>query len=622
MKSTVTRRQVQARFRFLPGVSGPGWAWSAVKGIVVQDEGPVPKVEISFPFKETTFTGHSNTVDHGCKMLFFVDGVKREVEDGTGSDDVVLEFSEKRINIVYPATGFKVEANVHYADNGCFFDMYGWVPDVDTPVGLWGSPDGNPMNDWIDRQGKLLAVPTDINARLRQAGYEYCVKNWCIKQSESLFTFTEGVDYEDDINHCELPFGNTLDQFLKDVDPAIKEACNNEITCIIDAALIGIEQAAASNNGHNTAAATATCNNQFGMCTSDSSCCAGLKCYSVGFTHQCLAEKPLCLNEWNLCQSAADCCNNMVCKSEGGPNLCRVDEQCFPEFRSCSSSEECCDSMECADMGGGNKQCRNIPSCVPEHQPCVLGECCEGTKCFTNQYTGLSTCKSTSVCQNQGQQCDQDFACCGGLTCVDDNGVKTCMNLPSCAETWQNCKFVGCCQNQVPQECVVTNDSHQCQPTCASNGGQCSADKPCCNSGYSCQNGQCQPEATCGLAYQSCASSNKCCDDSFSCEADGVCRPSLGNNYGTCGVKGCADSTFACEQSTNLCKPASGGDYQTCGVVNNSCVNSGFECRNGTCQPKQLACAENWSVCTTTNGCCTQNYNCRPNGASTQCVPW
>lgn len=56
------------------------------------------------------------------------------------------------------------------------------------------------MNDWSDRQGKLLTVPSDINQRLRQSGYEYCVNNWCIEQSESLFTFTEGVDYEDDIN--------------------------------------------------------------------------------------------------------------------------------------------------------------------------------------------------------------------------------------------------------------------------------------------------------------------------------------------------------------------------------------------------------------------------------------
>lgn len=656
MKSAVTRRQIQARFRFLPGVSGPGWAWSSIKGIVTQDEGDVPKVEISFPFKDTTFTGNSNTVDFGCKMLFFVDGVKREVADGTGSEDVVLEFSESRINIVYPATGFKIEANVHYADNGCFFDMYGWVPDVDTFHGLWGNADGNPMNDWMDRQGNPIPVPSDINARLRQDGYEYCVKNWCIDEPESLFTFTEGVDYQDDIRHvsffadflalcdyatdrnsssrspfltltlkCEIPFGNTIDEFLKNVDPAIKTACKDEITCIIDTALIGLQQATASNNALAAAATTATCNNEFGVCTSDASCCAGLKCFSVGFTHQCLAEKPACMNEWALCQSAADCCDGMVCKSEGGPNLCRVDEKCFPEFRTCSSSAECCDDMECADFGSGNKQCRTIPKCVPEHETCALGSCCEGTKCFLNQYTGLSTCKSTAVCQNQGQQCSEDFSCCSGLTCVDDNGMKTCMNLPTCAATWQDCKFVGCCQDQVPQACVVTNGNSQCQPTCAANGGQCSADKKCCNGGYTCQGGICQPEATCGLAYQSCAASKKCCDNSFSCEADGTCRPSLGNNYGTCGMLGCSDPKFVCEAASKTCKPACGGDYQQCGAKDNCCANSSFECRNGSCQPKPVAqssCGGNWQPCSTATGCCNAGYNCKQNGAAMQCVTW
>ncbi|GAX18422.1 hypothetical protein FisN_2Lh055 [Fistulifera solaris] len=623
MKSAVTRRQIQARFRFLPGVSGPGWAWSSIKGIVMQDEGPVPKVEISFPFKDTTFTGNSNTVDYGCKMLFFVDGVKREVADGTGSDDVVLEFSGSRINIVYPATGFKVEANVHYADNGCFFDMYGWVPDVDTFLGLWGDADGNPMNDWMDRDGKPLPVPSDINARLRQDGYEYCVKNWCIDERESLFTFTEGVDYQDDIRHCELPFGNTLDQFLKDVSPAIKKACNDEITCIIDTALIGIQQATASNDGRAAAATTATCNNEFGLCTSDANCCAGFQCYSVGFTHQCLAQKPACFDEWNLCQSEADCCSGMSCISESdGPKQCRVIEKCYPEFRTCEMSDDCCDSLECKDMGGGNKQCRAIPTCVPEHETCALGECCEGTKCFQNQYTGMSTCKSTAVCQNQGQQCSEDFACCGGLTCVDDNGMKTCMDLPTCAATWQSCKFVGCCQDQVPQACVVTNGNSQCQPTCAANGGQCSADRKCCNSGYTCQNGTCQPEATCGSAYQSCASSGKCCDNTFSCEVDGVCRPSYGNNYGMCGMLGCSDPKFACEAATKTCKPACGGDYQQCGAKDNCCANSGFECRNGQCQPKQLACGGNWQPCTVANGCCNAGYKCKQNGSAMQCVTW
>merc|ERR1712086_853364 len=60
--------------------------------------------------------------------------------------------------------------------------------------GLFGSPDGNRKNDWMDITAQPLAIPSDERGR---GAFDYCHDNWCVSEDDSLMTYPEGTTYGD-----------------------------------------------------------------------------------------------------------------------------------------------------------------------------------------------------------------------------------------------------------------------------------------------------------------------------------------------------------------------------------------------------------------------------------------
>ncbi|GAX29005.1 hypothetical protein FisN_7Hh404 [Fistulifera solaris] len=627
MKSTITQREVQGRFAFFADIFSPGWAWAVVKGFVTQDEGDTPKVELSFPIFPDSFA--PNTIgQENCKVLFYVDGVQRDLNDGSGSPKVKVTWTRKTVEILYTASQFKVTANVAYA-NGCYFEVCTHVPDVDKTTGMFGSADGDTSNDWKTRDGELLPVPASLTDRLRWAGYDYCTTHWCIReQADSLFAHKElGLDWFEDIMHCNLPHGSTVEEYLRDVDPKVIELCKNEIMCIIDARLMGVE-AAASTVASRKAVAT-TCNGKGGECDV-SSCCNGLKCAQVnGFAKECVINEQQCVGEWANCGTLTPCCGNLKCVQQPwGPKTCMDLPTCMPEWRSCKDVG-CCNGLKCVDLPDGTAQCRNLPTCMPEWQDCSLGvDCCNGLKCITDVHSQRKTCRNVPTCQaHEWQVCSADFKCCDGLTCVTEYGRSSCRKLPKCVNEWQSCAYVGCCQDgPKPLKCVSFTDSQgfatsQCQAACASNWGQCSADQPCCDSTHTCQGGICKPKPTCGGNWQQCTSELGCCDTSYTCQS-GTCKPkpTCGNDWQPCtSTLGCCNSGYACTNGT--CQPNCAFDWNSCSSTK-GCCSKNYSCQGGQCKPTITSCANDWQPCSTGAGCCNSSrFACKNGQCQPSCAP-
>jgi hypothetical protein len=413
-----------------------------------------------------------------------VDGVQRDLDDGSGQDDKVKVFRDgSGIEIQYVESELRVSITLGYA-NGCYFDVCVYLPDTDKTIGLLGTANGDVWDDWTTSDGEALPVPESLTDRMRNAGYEYCTQHWCIREeSDSMFKYAEdGVDFVD-IMHCNLPFGNTLEEFLVDVNQEILDFCGEELVCLLDAQMGGLD--AARSTQISRLPVQASCNGAGGECNV-ASCCGGLKCVEVtGFGKECAFEVPQCAGDWGNCANKP-CCGDMFCEElNDGRKQCRDLPECMPAWRDCSQID-CCGTLTCATRPDGKKQCHDLPQCMPEWQDCSLGvDCCDGLTCLGDD-SGVKHCHNVPICHDTEWRDCSETPCCDGLTCAVENGIASCRKFPSCVGEWQNCKYVGCCQDGAyPLKPVEFVDSlgratSQCQAACAKKWSECSDEQPCC----------------------------------------------------------------------------------------------------------------------------------------------
>jgi hypothetical protein len=290
LKSRITQRQIQTRFTRLDGRD----ELSVMTGIVIQDEGNTPKVQFTIPTLPNE--GVSTPMTDGlCKIQMFVDGVQRDVYEGSGTDAVSITVG-KYIVIKYKVSGMKVKLGVvKSTETTCRLNSCYHIPDGDdTLAGLLGSPDGDASNDWMTPDGTTVQVEGGLIDRSRQGAYDYCSANWCMTEPEqSLFLYNEhGVGF-DDFSRCELPYGTTLAEFVEEVDESILAFCDKDVGCMMDAMEEGIEAVREARNTR--LELSATCNKENGECKI-APCCDGYSCIDMGLAGSiCSAEALTCM---------------------------------------------------------------------------------------------------------------------------------------------------------------------------------------------------------------------------------------------------------------------------------------------------------------------------------------
>jgi hypothetical protein len=273
VKSTITQREIQGRFTQLKDKKA-----SVMRGVVIQDEGNTPKVQLTMPVVDE---GISHVLgDNGCKIQLFVDGQQKDLFEGSGTDAVSITVNKNKIRIKYTESEMSLTVKMGYW-NGCLLNTCYRIPDTDPVIGILGSPDGDINNDWMSRDGTPLAVPKDMVGRLQEEAYDYCTKNWCIQEEvDSLFTYNQlGLDFED-FERCTLPYGELVtDEIELQATLEIETTCGDDFACITDAVLGGV--AAAQEARTVRLELKETCNNEGGECRV-ADCCDGYKCIDKG----------------------------------------------------------------------------------------------------------------------------------------------------------------------------------------------------------------------------------------------------------------------------------------------------------------------------------------------------
>jgi len=474
-KSPVTQREVQARYTQMTSHT-----WSVAEGVVIQDEGATPRVQITMPAIASEDGGGVSQLlgdkEKNCQVQFFVNGVQRDLYAGSGDDGVEVTVEHGRtIHIKYTESGMTAMVGVGFWQQ-CFLQLCFGVPDTDPVIGILGSADGDVSNDWMQRDGTVVPVES-TNSRIRNKNsYDYCQQNWCLTDPEdSLFYYNQAGKTFEDFQMCSLPYDTYIIDDIEDqITPEIQEFCGNDLDCVIDAVTGGGVEAARDAKIMRTGFLSQTCNKEGGECI-DSDCCTGYSCVTLGglTTPTCHADPE--------------------------------EPTCYPETATCSDSRPCCDGTTCEEHNNGEFYCKEIPPpCAEERAACVAdSDCCGGNTCVGPENNkrclalesvgGILFLPDMETCGYENQQ----YQCMEGAKCVRSAEGSRCTTLPQCwDEPWRPCAdnlgYPGCCEDS-GNVCQMKDNIKQCVPApkCSEKLFPCEGEfsllrVPCCE-GLTCQ---------------------------------------------------------------------------------------------------------------------------------------
>lgn len=131
---------------------------------------------------------------------------------------------------------------------GCHFNIDVCLPYqkknlvIDDTVGLLGTPNGDKTDEFMNDKGETLQYDPAEKTKT----YDYCFDNWCVKESDSIFTMPPGWTWdhimcmwrghdEDDKGHCVMSKKQVEEKCgeYKETKPAFYESC--KIDCCFGA---------------------------------------------------------------------------------------------------------------------------------------------------------------------------------------------------------------------------------------------------------------------------------------------------------------------------------------------------------------------------------------------------
>lgn len=137
--------------------------------------------------------------------------------------------------VIFKASELSVFARI-YSSFGRYMNLnVGLPPQLRAlgTVGLLGSADSDPTNDWMTPNGTVLPIPTSRSGRVGLSSLNYCLDNWCIDDNaDTLFTY-----YDANFNFSYFSGCNDLDRDVVDVSAPPPEAtafCGVDEACLVD----------------------------------------------------------------------------------------------------------------------------------------------------------------------------------------------------------------------------------------------------------------------------------------------------------------------------------------------------------------------------------------------------
>ena len=176
-----------------------------------------------------------------CDAQLYVDGSQASFANSANVD-----VTDDSYTLTYEKSFLEVKISRRQSTEfGCFFTVTSVIPSDNgiEYTGLYGSPDGNPNNDWMDRAGNVIAIPSNPDDLLFEPAYNYCTSNWCIdNEQESLFAYPTGKAFSD-YKGCDVAYNNAIETALQNTDQSIKDLCGDDVGCLVDGTLGGVEDA-------------------------------------------------------------------------------------------------------------------------------------------------------------------------------------------------------------------------------------------------------------------------------------------------------------------------------------------------------------------------------------------
>jgi len=183
---------------------------------------------------------------NNCPVELYVDGVKQsDISHNSlpdGGARVTMDADHNLIRVEYPNV-LLVEMSAQIF-GACHFSQDISLLDCDSTqdvIGLLGSPNGNARDDWMDRDGTILDIPSGANAFFFEPAYTHTM-TWMIKDEEESIFVHDDIPFEE-YDKSDVPYDVEYENQILNSDPEIEEFCGNDIGCRIDGLVGGIEGA-------------------------------------------------------------------------------------------------------------------------------------------------------------------------------------------------------------------------------------------------------------------------------------------------------------------------------------------------------------------------------------------
>jgi len=146
-----------------------------------------------------------------------------------------------RLEFSYTETHTLVEVTMtQRADQQCFLNVaiclgsdY-WDDENKIVEGLMGGKaDDDQSNDWIDKDGGIVEIPQPDNEELPAISYDFCVENWCIKESEKADSDFEYSILDGDFEYYD-GCGENFKASCTEIDQNIIDVCDEFTTEITE----------------------------------------------------------------------------------------------------------------------------------------------------------------------------------------------------------------------------------------------------------------------------------------------------------------------------------------------------------------------------------------------------
>jgi hypothetical protein len=212
-------------------------------GIVTRgDDESQPVIQVAIASEGGEMVPARNNLE--CPVELFVNGELQESVYYSESG-VKVQRVGSTISIVYPSL---LRVDMHTAFFGrCYFttDFYLFDCDdrSDSVIGLLGSPNGNPNDDWMTTDGDVLELPADVSKYFFGPAFQYTKNNWIITdEDESLFNYEPGQDFSTFSDEAQK-YDPEYEDSINNVSEEIIEICGDDVGCRIDGESLGNEAA-------------------------------------------------------------------------------------------------------------------------------------------------------------------------------------------------------------------------------------------------------------------------------------------------------------------------------------------------------------------------------------------